>query len=161
MNCSLWLYVLCCQLSILFILRPAHHLPRLPKLCFNIMKDRELKRRLKEYHLTPSGGRQVNFISFMNFLFVVLYDKFGRCFQTVELCSANNKYWYGNWYQYSYLYASVDGAPDAYGSTCVYMCLCVILLFIFLHNCWKLDTFNHIAGLVLYSLESLLIRFSI
>lgn len=33
-------------------------LPRLPKLCFNIMKEKQLKNKLREYHLPTHGSRQ-------------------------------------------------------------------------------------------------------
>ena len=52
-------------------------------------------------------------------------------------------------------YTSVGQAPCR-GIRCV--CLCVNLLFIFLHNCWKLGTENCNAGKTRYSLKSLLIR---
>ena len=54
-------------------------------------------------------------------------------------------------------YALVGRALEAYCSRHVYVCVHVIVSFVFLHNCLKLGTENHNAGIMRYFLESLLI----
>ena len=52
----LYLFRIPCIFNCLF---SSYVLPRLPKLCYTVMKDSQLRQKLKEYHLPSSGQRSV------------------------------------------------------------------------------------------------------